>query len=492
MTQHPVIKLLKSFSKDEIRTFGEFVADTGFNKRKAVKNLYDSIKNFYPEFETDKIDLRKIFSGLYPGKKYKENSIRVLFHYLFELAKKFIAIKSFENNAFDFEYYVQTELFQRKQIYNVEKSVEKTMQSLNSGKLISEQFYFQKFRFEYEKLFYLSETSSGIFEKNLDKFDFHNLVNNLSAHFYIRTLKLYLNILNLEIIYNKKFRKENYEKIFRSVDVKELKDFPVVTVYYNLVNLLLHNENERSYHEIKKTLPEIIQNINIYDLMEIHINLKNYCKRKYSEGNNYFLEEEFRLINDELTFKTYRLNNEMPPLYYRNTVNNALRLEKFDWAKAFIENYKKELPEESSEDSYFYCLALVEFGLKNFDKSLELISGVKFEETYQKIESKLLQMMIYYEVGSSESLHSALEAIRQYLKNNSIIPDSRKTPYINFSRFLKSLVNFKNKDAMYELVNIKKNMLAESKLSNKKWLLEKADERLNSMHSKRNRGIIGF
>ena len=60
MTNSKLIQLIRTFSKDEFKTFGKFVRSPFFYKDKAVIKLYDSLKSFYPEFDNDGLTKQQI------------------------------------------------------------------------------------------------------------------------------------------------------------------------------------------------------------------------------------------------------------------------------------------------------------------------------------------------------------------------------------------------------------------------------------------------
>jgi len=490
MKDHSLFKLLASFSKEEIKDFGDFISVPYFNKRKAVKQLFEAVKKFYPDFNKlnhKTFNIEKIFSKIFPGKEYNEGTIRVLLHYLNDLAKKFITIKSFENNEYEFNLIQQSELFSRHQVTNINKVIDKSLSELSLKNILSEQFYFQKYKLEYEKMYYLSESHMGVYEKLLDNFDFQKMYFDFNIYYNLNTMRLYLNILNIEIIYNKKFGKKLFEKIISNIEIKDYNDIPVMKAYYYLIKIITSKNNEEYYFKIKEIVKEIKNKIHIDDLTEIYINMKNFCKRRIADGKEYYLNEEFKIIIDEIETKTYlKGGGEMGPVFYRNTVNSALKLKKYDWVKDFIDNFKNELPENIRNYSYLYSSALYSFKMKEYEKSLEYLSKVKFDEVYQKVEAKILQMMIFYEMNSDETLLSSLEAFRHFINGNKIIPGKRKLPYIGFYKTLNKVISIKFKKDKYQIREFKNQLLAENTISNKEWLMEKTDELLINLSSGKN------
>jgi len=189
-----------------------------------------------------------------------------------------------------------------------------------------------------------------------------------------------------------------------------------------------------------------------------------------------FQKEKFELYKEENELKLYIVNGYMSPVYYKNLMILALSLNEYNWVKEFILNYKNELPEDTRENIYMYCMALYEFSMKEFESSLELLSKIKYDELYLKYDSKVLQLMIYYELKSEEPMISSMEAFRHFLSNNKLLPDNKKDSYTNFYKFFNKIVNFNIKKDKIELENLKMKISGNITVLNKYWIIEKIDE----------------
>ncbi|MFZ1320833.1 MAG: hypothetical protein WAT71_04690 [Ignavibacteria bacterium] len=481
MNDHSLIKLLRSFSGAEIKEFGEFISNSYYNKRNAVKKLYEIIRKQYPEFNEKKIDKKKIYHLIFPDKEYSESSFSVIIHYLHELAKRFITLKRFEENKFEYNQNLESELFQRKQSGNPVRSLEKSLKELDPSKYLSDDYYNLKFRLKFETMFYLYESNYGVYEKFLDKIDFQGMYKDFHYHYLIKSMRMYLNLLNTEKIYKRNYDKDRFEKMVKNIEseIENFDDAPIVKVYYFLIMMQINESSDEFYFKVKEILNSISDNINIDDLSEILINMQNFCKRKLSEGNQIFLREEFDILSRQLESKTYLVNDNMHSIFYRNAVNIALKLNEHEWVKNFISVFKEDLQDEYRESTFLYCSAQFEFYIKNYDTSLEMLSKLKLDEVYLKYEVKILQMMIYYETDSGENLLSLLETYRHFLKNNEMLPGNKKNLYLNFHKYLNKLVNVKKKKDRSELSEIRKKLESEAIVNNKDWLLKKVDEVLS-------------
>lgn len=478
MHTNSLIKLLRTFTPKEISDFNDFLISPYFNKKNSVIKLYEEIRKSYPEFTGDRILKKNIHESLFPGKSYNDTNLRVVVHNLNDLAKKFLAYRSFESSQTEFDFKQFTGLMGKQQFSYLEKILTKLKADLEKESFNADEYNFHKFRLEYENIFFLHESHLGVFERFLHKADFEKAFYYLSSYYYIKSMRLYINVLNLQLIYNKKFNTAQFEKMISLIDKDLICENPVIEIFYLIIKLFDDGAEEINYYRIKELLQETRSQMNISDIREIYINLTNFCNRKISSGIKKFKKEKFELYKEENEIKMYLVNGYMPPVYYKNLVILALSLNEYNWAKDFISEYKNELPEDSRFNIYNYCMALYEFDMREFDKALELLSRIKFDELYLKYDSKILQLMIYFETGEEESLISSLEAYRHFLSNNKLLPANKKELYTNFYRYFSRIFSAKIKKDRTELGRIKKGITPDIIIFNKDWLIRKIDEQI--------------
>lgn len=479
MHNNSLINLLKNFTQKEINDFKEFLISPYFNKKNSVIKLYEIIQKYYPDFISISISKKNIYRELFPGKEYNDSNFRVLVHNLNELAKKFIAYKTFEDNKIEFDFNQFTGLMNKQQFSHLEKLINRLLSNLENEDLISDVYNYSRFRIERVKIYYLSVSHKGVFEKFLDRADFEKVFFYLSSFYYINSMRLYINVLNIQIIYKKEFNNDNFEKMISLIDKNIFNINPVIEIYYCIIKLFDKDNEENYYFRIKEILNKISNSLHSDDLDEIYINLTNYCNRKIATGSKIFENEKFELYKSEIELKLYLVKGYMSPVYYKNLVILALNLKEFIWIKEFMFNYKNELPADSGENVFMYCMALYEFDMKEFESSLEFLSKIKYDELYLKFDSKILQLMIYYEMNSVVPLISSLEAFRQFLSNNKLLPPNKKEAYKNFYKYFIKIVNHNINKDKYELEHLKTFLSGNVTVFKKYWLIEKINKLLS-------------
>ncbi len=473
MHTNNIIELLKTFSSKDLKQFSDFLNSPFFNKRKAVIRLYEVISGFHPDYENKLPSKEVIFQKLFPGKKYKDATFRVLMHYLSELAERYIAHSGLEKDRLEFFIRLQHELHERKQYKLLNKNVDNAFKYFEKLDLEAEVYFFYKYNMENYKTYYLFESHYALFEKFIEETNFENVFKYLSNFYILKSMILYLNTLNLHTVYNKDFETESFRSMFQKINADDYKELPVIQMYYYIIKMLIDGD-EHHFYKVKEILKANRNIFNIYDITGAYVNLNNYCQKKITSGNARFEKERFDIYREELTAKTYLMNDGfMSPIFYKNVISCGLALKEYSWIKNFIYKYKPEL-NKKYRDNYFYSnLAQYEFCTGNYESSLVLNSKVRFDELYMKLNSKVLHMQILYETCLEDSLISSIESFRHFLTNNKLIPSLRKSGYSNFHKYLNKIILHVNKKDKNELGLLYKNLSKENNVINKIWLMEK-------------------
>jgi hypothetical protein len=461
-----------------MREFSEYVRSPFFNKNQSIIKLFDYIKKQYPAFDSKKIEKELVYKKLFPGTEYNDGFMRTIMFNLAQLAEDFLSYSNYKKDYFSVQRHLAVELNERELYKLFEKNMREVHTALEKDSVKESEHYYNSYYFEYENLYYLSKIHFERNEKFIQKTGIHEIFNHLTYYYVIRILKFYLYVLNTKNIYKIDYKTDIIEDILKGIKPEQFKNIPLINIYINL--LMMHiNPGEESH--FNKAV-EMIETADIsYDeLIEAFINIENYCKTKIRLGHVEYEKILFKIYKIELDRNCYLLNNRMPHKLYRNIIDLALRLDEPDWTKDFIEKHNKELDAEFQENSYLYSTALLEFYKKNFEKSLEILSRVRYDEIYHKLEIKCFTAAIYYELNHEDSLLSSLDSFRHFINNDKLIPEARKESYTNFIKVVKKMNNLKNsnKRDIIEVKILADKVKKTEQVQNRQWIEKKVQELL--------------
>lgn len=477
MQKSGTVKILKTLSSKELKDFRKFINSPFHNNRKSVVKFFNILAKAAPEYDSPLILKEVIFKKLFGNKNYNDNLIRVNSHYLNELLEKFLAVNRFINNKIDYNLMLADEMATREMYKQFDKNISVCLKLLDSEKPEGEIVLFQRFRIENSIMQRNSIESSGIYEKLKAPIVIDKVFSDLKKYFAYKTVILFLQSKIIRGNYGTENVFADLENSFNLLKIDDYSDTPVILLYYYLAKMLSDISNESYFYKVKELMSVYGKEFNLYDKTGVYVNLSNYCIRKVLDGFDKFDLERFEIYKEELKEKTYlNYDGTMSPVFYRNVTGLGLQLKEYEWTKNFIYEYKHELTAELRENYSNFCLAQYEFQMKNFETSLELNSKLKHDELYLKIYSKILNIQNLYELKYFDTLDSSIESFRHFISNNKLIPTDRKINFTNFFKYLNKIISVQNKTDSDEISLLRIQLMKESAIAQKSWLVEKVNE----------------
>ncbi|CAN5458945.1 hypothetical protein BH10BAC5_BH10BAC5_10280 [soil metagenome] len=474
-----LLEIFKTLSSKEMKEFEEFVESPYYNKNKNVISLFGLIKAEYPEFNKGNLIKEKIFSKIYPLTDYNDGTIRLLMFYLQETAEKFLAVKNYEEDLYAPHIHRLSELNNRRLHKIFDKDHKTAIKTLSEIKVRNYDYYHGKFLIGYENLSHIFAMNFDRDEKFVGKMNAANIFQDLTNSYLIRIFKYYLLHLNIRTKFNVEHEFKVFDELILRHKPEDFEDIPVINLFYYCLMMIIKPDEEEFFYKAKKLLFENEDSLFRDDKAEFYINLENYCKRRFKIGLDNFKNEIFEIYTAELKKKAYIMNGYMPELFYKSVADIGLQLKKFEWTKNFLETYKEELQEQFRENTYLHLMGLYEFSIDNFEKALEIISKVKFDEIYQKLDLKCLLNAIYYELKIDSSLESGIDTFRHFLKNDKIIAEERKLTFSIFNKNIAKLLKLRNKPDLEESELFLDNIRS-GNYYNKEWVVEKATQLIDN------------
>ncbi len=306
----------------------------------------------------------------------------------------------------------------------------------------------------------------------MKEFDVENFSNDLTCSYLARMMRFYIFVLTIKRIYNKSFSTKIFEDIISNIDPEYIKGEPLIQMYYNIIMMILKNE-DFYYYELKKNMGLYEKSLRKDDFEQIFVNMENFCSYKINEGIKKFDKEYLYVCKLEIDKAAYKIGEYMPDKLYKKVTEISLALGDEKWAGNFIEGYKNELNPDIREDTYNYCLAYAQYCNLNYESALKLLARVKLYDIYIKLDVKTLISIIYYELNINDLLMAGIDSFRHFLLNDRQLPAGRKEPYENFIKFLRRLQNLRYKNKNPLISKFKEQLESVSKLAKKDWFKEK-------------------
>jgi hypothetical protein len=471
-----LLQILSVFSAAEIREFSEYVKSPFFNKNQSVNKLFDYLRRLYPKFEEEKVLKETVSTKLYPKAEYNDGFIRSLMFSLMNLAIDYLTYTEMRKNMlFEANYRLKT--MNHKGLWKqFEKESREISEEYGKVKVRTEEYYFNKYFFENERLFNLHRVHFGRNEKFIYTETFNDIITNLNYFYTCKMLKYHLYVINTRGIYNIQLKTHQVDELIKNLNTEDYNDSPLIPLMYNAIMLHLDESNEEHYRTIKISLLKEFEKIEMGDAVEIIINMENYCKRMMRKGKQGYVKELLDLYKFEIKHKTYLSEGGFSERLYYSVVETALKMKEHEWTKKFIEDHRNELFENVRESAYNYARAIYETATGNFGKAIELLSKSRYKEVFNKFEIKTLLIVCFYELNMFDQIYSSIDSYRHLLASDKYISPHRKKYYSNFLKIVKKMMQLKLRYNVSTVFEIRKLLETLGIVINSDWIEEKLSE----------------
>lgn len=473
MENSKLYSTLKTFDKYEQNKIRKFLKSPYFNKNEALIALFELFcTHFNSNGQKDLLKTR-LWEKIYPNQPYDDVLFRKNCSDLLKLIENYLVQQSLEQDPVQRKILLLDALKHRKipTLYN--STVRSARKLADASPYRSYRYYHQQYKIEkaYFELFEVEKDRTA-------KYNVEEILNNLDW-FYISEKLRFASISYTQ----QRFISHDYnilllEDILRTVQSQNLLTIPTIAVYYTILQTQREPDNTDHYYHLKALISEDIEKFPKSEAEFIYQSAMNYCIFRINKGSTEFLEEYFNLsvilLENGMLFSN---NNELSPWHFRNIVVAALRVGKYKWTEDFIRDYSRYLPESMRDNAVSFNTAQLYFSQKKWDKVIELLREVEYEDFTYNLNSKTMLLSTYYEMDEIEPLFSLLDSFRTYLNRHKDIPAARRTPYLNLIRFTKKLARIMpgDKEAVAKLRKELEQMPTGS-VANTNWLKEKLTE----------------
>ena len=452
-----LIRILQTFSKEEVRDFRTVLECPYFNKGRDYTVILDGLSEYILEKGKDtESSFENFFMAKEENRSYSKQTLRNRFSELKKLTDEFLVIKNIKNDRVHREKLLLNEYKDR----GLHKEFEKRINSLKGCEI-------QKFNFntDMKDIHFLHAQWLSMTGKN-----FHNqylvFTNYLVSCFFLIVFDLYIEHTQQKL-HRVKSENNLVDLIARSINLKRLKaglrrmNFQFskeVKLHTCLFSTFSEPDNKRNYLTAKKFF---FRNINSFSEEYKNSVLKvmtNHCINRMNIGEEEYVAEVFYLFKkklelglfDDLKKFTFPLNN------FRDYVFIGIKMKDLKWTENFIRKYSHFLPAEQKENELNLSLAKIDFEKGKFEKSLELVNKVNAENYIYYIDKSRLRMKNFFELGMLDEGYEELSKHAQYLKNRPDIPLSHLNTGKQFMNNYKFILKMsgKAKDQRKEMADL--------------------------------------
>lgn len=469
MNDTKLFQSLSTLNVYELNRFNKYLFSPYFNRNEHYRKFFSLLEPAL-RGEAPPPAKEEIWEGTFQGRKYDDRKFRKIASDVLKLFEGFLAQERYGANPLHQANYL-LEAVATKKIDALYKSSVRTAKRLSDMHLERDASYYY-FQYEFEREFY----NIGDYEINRSEVsNIESIAENLDKFYLAEKLRYYCTVLSRQSVIRHEYNMLFIDEIIRHVETHDYHDVPPIIIYYQILKMYQEPDVKEHYDQLRVLIREHILTFPELEANEIIISALSYSIRQINKGKGEFLREIFELYQESLDKELLFINEELSPWSYKNIVITALRLSEFDWAENFIHQYAERLNPKYRDNAISFNLAQLYFYRKEYDKVIELLQQVEYDDLSYKLNSTTFLMGSYYELDEVEALFSILDSFRVYLNRNKEIPTSRKTHYLNMIRIVKKLSGIRPGDQA-QIDKLKAEIEKLKAIASKGWIMEKISE----------------
>jgi hypothetical protein len=478
--------LLRTFSGEEIKRFGDFLLSPYFNTNSRVARLFDELKKHYPKLSGRAIEKKVLYKKLFRDKVYNEQVMKNLISELLRLEKEFLSAEHFNADTFNKSLGLLSQLSARPVDMLYEKEAALFEEKARNSEAISVMLNYL--------LFQMQEINfTHNINRNRQSEVTDNIVKsgeNLVIFFLKNIMRLSINININKFSFNSQVPVNLPDKLIESLNIKSVLDYMEMhkieqTVYLKLLYYAmicnLHVDDDDSYKNYRELLYANMDNLKRDEAHSILHFLESICAQKINSGRHEFYKDLFETYELELSKNLINAKTDTPltVMKFRNIYLTAMRAGKYQWAEKFINDYKSELHEENKKNIVELALAQLNFEKGDYGKTLQHLHKIKTDQIFFKVDVKVLNLMAFYELEHYESALSLIDSFKRMLSSNVSLTEQYSQKNIAFANSVSSIIKIKNSYDEVSVQMLKEKILKTEVIGNKGWLVKKIEEMIN-------------
>lgn len=461
MSNHSLGYLIRNFSRVEHKRISDFLSIPTFGSQLKHQLLFDMIAK---GSSNDDLTDTKILKSIFNKSNVRPVEIRLLKSELKKLIEKYIALKHFSEDEITMNLSI-LDYYHREELHKLYSAKEKNIEQKLTKTLNRDAAYYRnKFQFELIRVEYQLSQSRN------QELNIQGILDNVDIAYYAEKLKQVCVALSHHAVYQQTYQYGILPTILKDIKQKKLTVIPSIGAYYHCYYMLTENNNADHFLAFRKTISQHSTAFSKEELSSLYRLAINYCIRRLNIGEREFGSIGLELYKEAIDSGYFLQNGFLSRFTYRNVAMIAIRLEQFEWAEQFSEQFYNRIRPVYKESAYHFNLALIHYSKKEYNLSMDALIQIRIKDPLINLGIKTLQGKIYYELQEWDVLSSHLDAMTVYIHRNKVL-GYHKQNYLNIVKYLKRLLKLQYAP-IAKLESLKTKIINEKHLTERKWMVQ--------------------
>lgn len=441
MKEHKLVKQIEKMSAPERERFRRLVNSPYFNQHQPTIQLLELILEALPD-HPERLERRQLFADLFPGEKFRVQSLYDLASNLGRLYERFLANEYLDEHPLRAEFITMEAAYAGTRFDYFKSRARKLHRLIESPKLHDEQEKWITYQLLRMEAYY-----NGQYKNRANNEPLQQMLHRLD-HFYIveklhHSCHLTANMLLMNTSYDFGF----LDDILRYVVAERdgvLAGQLSIELYYNILMSMREFDNPDHYRSLIRLMDEHFDAFTRREQKDLFNFACNYCIARTNRGNRSFLRELYNLYQRGLANGAIFDHDLLSEWDFKNVVSIGCALKEFEETERFIEDYLERVPENRRDAAYALSKAQLHYVRKEYDQAGRYLRDVHHPDVKYHLSRVLLEVRIAYEQQDTNYLINILDTFRLFVMRNRKITTIEKKSYTNYVRFTKQLVLLKH------------------------------------------------
>lgn len=467
MRRSKLIKLFKGLSRLELLEFGRYLKTPFFNRDKNLLMLYDYIKKYHPDFESEKLDKEYFIRKMVDGKKGKDRKIHDWMSDLSSKLESYLILVEARKKSYTRDFLLLDAMKERKMDELFFRGVKNIGNKLDNSIERDMFYYFYQWQLKHEAFFY-----SSISKKYKDEKDIEKTMQYMDMFFCAVKLRYSGEMMTRETLFSGKHSIALLPNILKEIEKPAYQENPLFKIYQLTLDLFYKKKDE-TYEQLEELIYKYLhlgnldEKITLLNFLFIHANSR-------LEGDSRYTQKIFDLY-------VYKINNNLlledgyiPGPHFINISHLATALQQADWLERFLNEHAQYLNDTIKANTVSMARAYLYFAKNDHVQSLRTLRQISSSAYTFRTRTLAIQCHFEFETDADVVI-SECNNFNKYLNRNDKIAKVRKDYPKNFIRFVRMLIEAPyKKDITREKLHTK--LSNTKRVSARNWLYSKIEE----------------
>ncbi|MEY3050348.1 MAG: hypothetical protein RLY31_133 [Bacteroidota bacterium] len=464
MENSHLIALLRSLEKEEVRALRKWAASPAHNTRQDVSDLLDYLTRGDQLRQSQRLAKERVFRVLYPGKEYRDADMRQVMHFLRKLVESFLVYRELAADTVRSQAML-CRAFRKRHLPELFQRAMAAGQALQADQPYRNRQYFEnEYLLQLERYSYLSGQGRNVplnLQEVSDANDLAYLANKL---------QLSCIMFSHQAVYKTRYATPLLDSVTAHVESEaDMLRYPAIAVYYYSYMSLSHPGEPAYFRALKEQLGLHQHLFPPEEMRVLYLLAINYCIARINAGETAFYQETFDLFREGLERKLLLENGQLSRFTFSNAVLSGLNLQRYDWVRAFLQDYGPCLPDRHRAAYVGFYTARLLYEQGAYGAAMQLIAPYEYDDILMNLQAKTILLKIYYELDELNALDSLLDSMSAYLQRKQVMGYHR-TIYKNLLRYTRKLLRLPGRGGP-PAERLREEIRSAEPLMEKKWLL---------------------